>query len=73
MVKEIGIIGYPLGHTLSPKIHESPFNDLNLDIKFISAGKFNEKLTGKVKVSKKTIFMIKIHKVPPITPVNSYH
>ena len=27
---------------------------INLDIKFISAGKFNEKLTGKVKVSKKT-------------------
>ena len=27
---------------------------INLDIKFISAGKFNEKLTGKVKVLKKT-------------------
>ena len=27
---------------------------INLDIKFISAGKFNEKLTGKVRVSKKT-------------------
>ena len=34
MVREIGIIGYPLGHTLSPRIHESAFDALNLDIKF---------------------------------------
>ena len=34
MRKEIGIIGYPLGHTLSPTIHESAFNKLGLDMKF---------------------------------------
>ena len=54
MVREIGIIGYPLGHTLSPRIHESAFDALNLDIKFISAGKLNDNLMGKVKVLKRT-------------------
>ena len=34
MRKEIGIIGYPLGHTMSPTIHESAFNKLGLDMKF---------------------------------------
>ena len=34
MKKEIGIIGYPLGHTMSPTIHESAFNKLDLDMKF---------------------------------------
>jgi len=34
MKKEIGIIGYPLGHTMSPTIHESAFNKLGLDMKF---------------------------------------
>ncbi len=34
MKKEIGIIGYPLGHTMSPTIHESAFNKLELDMKF---------------------------------------
>jgi shikimate dehydrogenase len=33
-MKEIGIIGNPLGHTLSPKIHESAFKELNLNITF---------------------------------------
>jgi shikimate dehydrogenase len=33
-MKEIGILGYPLGHTLSPKIHEAGFRELNLDISF---------------------------------------
>ena len=33
-MKEIGIIGNPLGHTLSPKIHESAFKELNLKITF---------------------------------------
>ena len=40
MVREIGIIGYPLGHTLSPRIHESAFDALNLDIKLLN-GKLN--------------------------------
>ena len=34
MRKEIGIIGYPLGHTMSPTIHESAFNKLGLDMEF---------------------------------------
>ena len=34
MRKEIGIIGYPLGHTMSPTIHESAFIKLGLDMKF---------------------------------------
>lgn len=33
-MKQIGILGYPLGHTLSPKIHEAGFKELNLDIEF---------------------------------------
>jgi shikimate dehydrogenase len=33
-MKEIGIIGNPLGHTLSPKIHKSAFKELNLNIIF---------------------------------------
>jgi len=33
-MKEVGIIGYPLGHTLSPKIHEAGFRELDLDINF---------------------------------------
>ena len=34
---------------------------INLDIKFISAGKLNEKLTGKVKVLKKTRTLVFIN------------
>ena len=33
MKKEIGIIGYPLGHTMSPTIHESAFNKLDLEFR----------------------------------------
>jgi len=33
-MKEVGILGYPLGHTLSPKIHEAGFRELDLDISF---------------------------------------
>ena len=29
-----GIIGYPLGHTLSPIIHNSAFNELGYNIDF---------------------------------------
>ena len=33
-MKEVGILGYPLGHTLSPVIHEAGYKELKLDIKF---------------------------------------
>ena len=33
-MKEVGILGYPLGHTLSPIIHEAGYKELKLDIKF---------------------------------------
>ena len=33
-MKEVGILGYPLGHTLSPVIHKAGYKELGLDIKF---------------------------------------
>lgn len=34
--KLVGIIGYPLGHTLSPVLHNSLFSELNLDMVYLA-------------------------------------
>ena len=31
-MKEVGILGYPLGHTLSPVIHEAGYKELKLTL-----------------------------------------
>ncbi|MBK90641.1 MAG: shikimate dehydrogenase [Chloroflexi bacterium] len=51
-MKQIGILGFPLGHTLSPKIHEAGFKELNLDIKFEVWEVKPENLNEKVKLLK---------------------
>ena len=48
MMKEVGILGYPLGHTLSPVIHEAGYKELKLDIKFNIWEVEPEKLENKV-------------------------
>ena len=47
-MKEVGILGYPLGHTLSPVIHEAGYKELKLDIKFNIWEVEPEKLENKV-------------------------
>lgn len=51
-MKQVGILGFPLGHTLSPKIHEAGFKELNLSIKFKVWEVKPEKLNDKVKFLK---------------------
>ena len=47
-MKEVGILGYPLGHTLSPVIHEAGYKELKLDIKSNIWEVEPEKLENKV-------------------------
>lgn len=48
-MNQIGILGFPLGHTLSPIIHEAGFKELNLNIKFQVWEVKSQNLSEKVK------------------------
>src|SRR3989338_324415 len=36
MKKIVGIIGYPLGHTISPAMHNAAFKELGLDYEYLT-------------------------------------
>jgi len=46
MPKRLGVIGYPLGHTLSPKIHGAAIRSLGLELTYVAVETAPERLGG---------------------------